>query len=109
VLQEIGVVGLARKDAEVDADRVAGDGRIADRLEALDLLSGQIALPFRDWRRACGGLFSGASVMRPLDGVSTIVPGFGRGGCCWVAVCACKAVLAASMTAREVGSSRFID
>src|SRR3954452_21855034 len=57
-----------------------------------------------------GGVLSGESVHFSLEGGWTIVPGFGRCGgcCCWVAVCASKAVLAASMTAREVGSSRFI-
>ena len=34
-----GIVGFTRRDAEVNANRVAGDGGIADRFEALDFLS----------------------------------------------------------------------
>src|SRR5206468_1974680 len=56
VLQEVGVVRLTRKNAEIDADRVAGDGRVADRLEALDLLSGQFPFRPRHRRRAGGRL-----------------------------------------------------
>jgi hypothetical protein len=39
-LQCLRVVGLAWDDAEVDADRVAGNGDVADGFEALHLLSG---------------------------------------------------------------------
>ena len=42
-LDQVGVVRLARNDAEVDADRVAGDGRVPDGLESLDRLTGQDA------------------------------------------------------------------
>src|SRR5207249_4298537 len=57
-----GVVHVARVDAEVDADRVAGDGGVAGGLEALDALAGQRVFRWRDRRRG-----DDAAALRLLD------------------------------------------
>ena len=81
----LGIVGVAGVDAEVDADRVAGNRGVADGLEPLDALSGLgcagagVAGPGGSERRFGGD---------PSEsGRSMIVPGFGLAGG-WGAGCA---------------------
>ena len=52
LLQCVGVIWIAGVDAEVDADGVAGDGRVADGLEALDDLARLRHGPCRSRSRA---------------------------------------------------------